>query len=109
MRLNGVTRLVMGVAQKALAAQQALVRPIRLTLEGLTTPVEVLTDSFGVAHVHAANSYDLFLAQGYLTARDRLFQMDFTRHVARGRLAELVGEKPVPWISKNKLVDKTRN
>ncbi len=97
LRLNGVTRLVMGVAQKARAVQQALVRPIRLTLEGLTTPVEVLTDDYGVAHLYAANSYDLFLAQGYVTARDRLFQMDFTRHVARGRLAELVGEKPVPW------------
>ncbi len=97
MRLNGVTRTVVGWAQKALVAQRALTRPIRLELEGLTAPVEVLTDAWGVAHVYAASSYDLFLAQGFITARDRLFQMDFTRHVARGRLAELVGEKPVPW------------
>jgi penicillin amidase len=92
-----MTRTLFGAARAAVTVQRELTRPIRLTLEGLTAPVEVLTDAWGVGHIYADNSYDLFFAQGFVTARDRMFQLDFTRHAARGRLAELVGQKPVPW------------
>ena len=63
----------------------------RLALPSLQAPVTVRYDDRRVPHVFAQNDHDLYLAQGYLTARDRLWQMDFVAHVAAGRLAEIVG------------------
>ena len=62
-----------------------------LTLAGLREPVEVLRDRWGVPHIYAATEEDLFFAQGYVHAQDRLFQMDANRRVGLGRLAEIVG------------------
>ncbi len=62
-----------------------------LALPGLSGPVRVLVDGRGIPHIHAANEADLFRAQGYVTARDRIFQMHTLRLAARGRLAELSG------------------
>jgi penicillin amidase len=66
---------------------------------GLGAKVEVLYDQVGVPHVYAQSDADGAYALGYLHSRDRLFQMDFYRRYARGRLAELLGEpnpvKPV--------------
>lgn len=63
-----------------------------LSLEGLSEPVEVHTDEFGIPHVFAKNEQDLFFAQGYLTARERLFQMDLARLAGRGELSSVLGE-----------------
>lgn len=67
---------------------------------GLTGRVEVLTDPWGVRHVYTmgGNAEDLAFAGGYVGARDRLFQMDFFRKVAEGRLTELLGEDLDPTI-----------
>ncbi|HID11551.1 MAG TPA: penicillin acylase family protein, partial [Candidatus Latescibacteria bacterium] len=54
--------------------------------------VEVLTDPFGVPHIYAQNTHDLYFVTGYVHARDRLFQMDVTRRQASGTLAELLGQ-----------------
>jgi len=62
-----------------------------LALTGLQQPVTVRYDDRRVPHVFAQNDHDLYFAQGYLTARDRLWQMEFQTHVAAGRLAEIVG------------------
>ncbi|GAA4002777.1 penicillin acylase family protein [Hymenobacter fastidiosus] len=62
-----------------------------LTLPGLQAPVQVRYDDRHVPHIFAQNDHDLYYAQGYLTAQDRLWQMDFVAHVAGGRLAEIVG------------------
>ncbi len=62
-----------------------------LHLPGLRAAVTVRYDAQRVPHVFAQNNHDLYLAQGYLVARDRLWQMDFVAHVAGGRLAEIVG------------------
>jgi len=62
-----------------------------LALPGLQQPVTVRFDDHRVPHVFAQNDHDLYFAQGYLTARDRLWQMEFQTHVAAGRLAEIVG------------------
>ncbi|MEZ4273393.1 MAG: penicillin acylase family protein, partial [Myxococcota bacterium] len=89
-----------GLVQELLGSLHRLrlgVRPEKRCLEGLRGPVEIVTDNFGVPHIHAEHFEDLFFAQGYVTARDRLFQMDYNRHGARGRLCELLGRKPVPW------------
>ena len=63
----------------------------RITLPGLTAPVEVLRDAYGVPQIYADTAEDLFLAQGYAHAQDRFYEMDFRRHVAAGRLSELYG------------------
>jgi penicillin amidase len=60
---------------------------------GLQAPVEVLRDAHGVPHLRAQSLEDLVLAQGYVTAQDRLFQMDLSRRLAQGALAEIFGEK----------------
>ncbi|MBO3088876.1 penicillin acylase family protein [Cellulomonas dongxiuzhuiae] len=60
-------------------------------LAGLEAEVEVTRDARGVPTIVAETPYDLFLAQGYVSAQERFFQMDYRRHVSAGRLAELVG------------------
>lgn len=62
---------------------------------GLIGQVEVLRDSLGVPHIYADNEHDLFVAQGYVHAQDRFYQMDFWRHISSGRLAEMFGESQV--------------
>ncbi|HET8927315.1 MAG TPA: penicillin acylase family protein [Microbacterium sp.] len=60
-------------------------------VDGLTNKVEVQRDAQGVATITANTSRDLFLAQGYVHAQDRFWEMDFRRHVTSGRLSELFG------------------
>ncbi|WP_207433435.1 penicillin acylase family protein [Sabulibacter ruber] len=64
-----------------------------LTLAGLKAPVQVRFDSLRVPHIFAQNDHDLYFAQGYLTAKDRLWQMEFMTHAAAGRLSELIGDQ----------------
>ncbi|MEX2528582.1 MAG: penicillin acylase family protein [Gemmatimonadota bacterium] len=61
------------------------------TLPGLHGEVEVLRDPWGIAHIYAESREDLFFAQGYVQAQDRLWQMDMWRRVNEGRLAEILG------------------
>ncbi len=63
----------------------------KLHLQGLHEPVEVLTDSYGVPHIYAHNEDDLYFAQGYIHAQERLWQMEVNRRVGSGRLSELFG------------------
>ncbi|MEO8632803.1 MAG: penicillin acylase family protein [Chloroflexota bacterium] len=63
-----------------------------LRLLGLHERVEVLRDKYGVPHIFASDMHDLFFAQGYVTAQDRLWQMDIYRRASQGRLAEVLGE-----------------
>src|SRR5579863_10153572 len=63
----------------------------RLRVLGLAAPVKVIRDGHGVPNIDAANFDDLFFAQGYVTAQDRLFQMDGMRRFAAGELAEVFG------------------
>ncbi|MFN0106833.1 MAG: penicillin acylase family protein [Bryobacteraceae bacterium] len=60
-------------------------------LDGLRKPVEVLRDRWGVPHIYAQTQEDLFVAQGYMAARDRLFQLDLWRRQGTGKLAEVLG------------------
>jgi penicillin G amidase len=61
-------------------------------LIGLHERAEILRDKFGVPHVFASDRHDLFYLQGYVTAQDRLWQMDIYRRAAEGRLSEVLGE-----------------
>jgi penicillin amidase len=60
-------------------------------LTGLTAPVTVQRDAHGVPHIQAATQEDLFVAQGYVTAQDRLWQLDVLRRNSNGELAEILG------------------
>ncbi|MGD8724525.1 MAG: penicillin acylase family protein [Desulfobacterales bacterium] len=64
-----------------------------LVLPGLKKPVTVHRDEKGMAYIYAADLEDLFFAQGFVTAQDRLFQMELTKLFASGRISELAGEK----------------
>lgn len=58
--------------------------------------VEILRDRWGVPHIYAKNSDDLFYAQGWITAKDRLFQIDLWRRIGTGKLAEVIGPSAIP-------------
>jgi penicillin amidase len=66
-----------------------------IAVGGLSAPVRVIRDHQGVPHITAASMEDLFTAQGYVTAQDRLWQMDMTRRYAAGELAAALGPKLV--------------
>ncbi len=59
---------------------------------GLREPVEVLRDQWGIPHIYAKNTHDLFFAQGYVVAQDRMWQLEMWRRNGEGRLAEVLGE-----------------
>ncbi len=64
----------------------------RVRLEGLHESVEVITDRYGVPHIYAQNEDDLFFAQGYVHAQERLWQMELNLRIGSGRLSEIFGE-----------------
>lgn len=66
-----------------------------LQIPGLQAEVTVLYDENRVPHIFAENDHDLYMAQGYVQAQDRLWQMDFVSRSAAGRLSEVVGERAV--------------
>ena len=97
----GLSRL--GVAAGATGALAAgafgylLRRPLppldgEIRLKGLVAPVEIVRDRWGIPHISAREPLDAFFGQGYCHAQDRLWQMELTRRLASGRLAEVFGK-----------------
>ncbi|MDP1546983.1 MAG: penicillin acylase family protein [Anaerolineales bacterium] len=64
-----------------------------LALAGLGAPVTVYRDSSGIPHIVAENAHDLFFAQGFVTAQDRLWAMEAQRRAAHGTISEIIGER----------------
>ncbi|MBO0329565.1 penicillin acylase family protein [Muricauda sp. CAU 1631] len=64
-----------------------------IQIDGLTDTVEVLRDEVGINHIYAKNQHDLFFAQGYYAAKDRLFQFEIWRRQATGTVAEILGKR----------------
>ncbi len=60
-------------------------------LAGVQQPVTVIRDTWGIPHIYAQNQRDMFFAQGYVTAQDRLFQMELWKRAGQGTLAEILG------------------
>ena len=60
-------------------------------LSGLHETVEIITDHYGIPHIYANNEDDLYFAQGYVHAQDRLWQMELNRRIVAGRLSEIFG------------------
>ncbi len=73
----------------ALSALAQLDGDIRVA--GLVDEVEVIRDAAGIAHIYASNQEDLFFAQGFVAAQDRLWEIDIWRRYAEGRAAEIMG------------------
>ena len=82
----GICAWFYSVARSALPQLDGKVR-----VAGLSAPVTVIRDAHGAPTIESANLDDLFFAQGYVTAQDRLFQMDGMRRFAGGELAEILG------------------
>ncbi len=77
-------------------------------IAGLMAPVTVVRDTTGTPHIRAANLDDLFFAQGYVTAQDRLSQMDLSRRYAAGELSEILGSPLVRGEAAARLLDHDR-
>src|ERR1700690_264326 len=76
-----------------LARQSLAIIDGNLKVPGLKQPVEILRDQQGIPHIFAQNEDDLFFAQGYVMAQDRLWQLELWRRWREGRLAEIFGPK----------------
>ncbi|WLW54376.1 penicillin acylase family protein [Streptomyces sp. SX92] len=66
-----------------------------ISLQGLSGPVDVKRDSYGIPQIYASSDEDLFMAQGYVQAQDRFYEMDVRRHMTSGRLSEMFGKSQV--------------
>ena len=75
-----------------------------LTVVGLQAPVEVIRDEWGIPHIYAENTHDLFFAQGWVMAQDRLWQMEMWRRWREGRLAEIFGPEALPYDERVRLM-----
>ena len=75
-----------------------------LAVPGLREPVEVIRDEWGVPHIYAQNDDDLFFAQGYVMAQDRLWQMEMWRRWREGRLAEIFGPEALDYDRRTRLM-----
>lgn len=86
-----------GIAGIGGGAYYALIRrPLprrqgKLRVRGLHQAIEIITDRYGVPHIYAQNEDDLYFAQGYIHAQERLWQMELNRRIGSGRLSEIVG------------------
>ena len=86
----GVLALLMLPTSGTLAQEST-----RLDLTGLDKPVEILVDRWGISHIYAETEHDLFFAQGWNAARDRLFQLELWRRQATGTVAEILGPREI--------------
>jgi penicillin G amidase len=99
-----VTIVAVAVAAPALALRGSL--PAidgRIAASGLTAPVTVERDALGVPTIAGSSRNDVAYATGYVHAQDRYFQMDLSRRMPAGRLAELVGDAALPTDRRNRL------
>ena len=96
--LKGTAVQAMLVLALLLSGSSAL-QAQAITAKGLRAPVTLARDSAGIVHIEAANEHDLFFAQGYSAARDRLFQLELWRRQATGTMAEALGPR---WVSRDR-------
>jgi penicillin amidase len=82
----------------ALGEQKPIPARADLEIEGLIQPVEIIKDRWGISHIFAQNQDDVFFAQGFNVASDRLFQLELWRRHATGTAAEILGKKAVQRV-----------
>ena len=88
--IAGVLLLTAGSGYWAITASHPQISGT-LSLKGLRARVEIVRDPLGVPHIYAANVNDLFFAQGYVQAQDRLWQMEYNRRIGHGTLSDIFG------------------
>jgi penicillin amidase len=103
MKMSRQAFLTLGFLVLALGAVFQTAASETLAVRGLSQPVEILKDRWGISHIYAKNEADLFFAQGYNAARDRLFQLELWRRQATGTVAEVVGRKELKRDIGNRL------
>jgi penicillin amidase len=101
MRIQGIFAICLTISSSSPLAQQQVSEqkqavtvpagPQELHLRGLRGRVTVRRDERGIPYIDAGNQTDLYIAQGYVVASDRLWQMDLLRRTARGELSEILG------------------
>ena len=94
--LGSAATAVLAAGGRCMAAPQVIAgfgpeATRRATVRGLSAPIEIVDDSLGVPHIRAGSIPDAFFGQGYVVARDRLFQIDFGHRRELGRMAEAFG------------------
>ncbi len=89
---------------EALATQSLARIEGELQVPGLKQPVEIVRDQQGIPHISAQNDDDLFFAQGYVMAQDRLWQLEMWRRWHEGRLAEIFGPKAYDYDARTRLM-----
>lgn len=89
-RMSWMVACFLLIAMRAIVAQAATPTET-LSVPGLSQPVEIIRDRWGISHIYARNEDDLFFAQGYNAARDRLFELEMWRRQATGTVAEILG------------------
>lgn len=99
LRVFAVVALIVGVIVLVLAGvwtwfnRQAFPKTSgTVEVAGLSRPVEIIRDEYGVAHIYALTPEDLYFAQGYVHAQERFWQMEFQRRIGAGRMSEIFGE-----------------
>lgn len=87
-----------GWIEQVRQAAQAVLPPIEgeIPVPGPSAPVEVIRDPWGVPHIYASTLDDLFFAQGFVVASERLFQLDMALRLANGRLATMFADLALP-------------
>ncbi|GAA4619704.1 penicillin acylase family protein [Saccharopolyspora hordei] len=101
-RRQGLVATAVGIAGAGMMAATGSSAPDATTerwtyrVRGLRAPVELIEDRYGVPHLYARSEDDVFLAQGFNAARERLFQIDLWRRRGLGQLAEVLGPEYVP-------------
>ncbi len=93
MKLIAITLFVVLAAGVGSRAWEQPAATTSLQVAGVSQPVEIIRDRWGVNHIYAQNEVDLFFAQGYAAAKDRLFQFELWRRQATGTVAEILGRK----------------
>jgi penicillin amidase len=93
MQFSRLTALSLIVGLASFAGLPRLHAQQELRIGGLSGPVEIIKDHWGISHIYANNEGDLFFAQGYNAARDRLFQLEIWRRQATGTVAEILGRR----------------
>lgn len=91
----GVLAIVLGILGFVLIRQSFPQIDGSISILGLEEEVEIIRDSYGIPHIYASSVHDLYMAQGFVHAQDRFFQMDFYRHAGSGRISEMFGSSQI--------------
>jgi penicillin G amidase len=103
MKIRIALLLVMLSAPAEAATPSETLKSENLAMPGLTQPVEIIKDHWGISHIYAKNESDLFFAQGFNAARDRLFQLELWRRQATGTVSEILGPRELKRDIGNRL------